>query len=66
MINTEQEFIAAMDDDLNTADAISAIFELVTAINTAVKDGASRRIRPEEPGYADGAGYGSGPSPAGR
>ena len=30
-----------MDDDLNTADAISAVFELVTAINTAVKDGAS-------------------------
>ena len=39
-----EEFIAAMDDDLNTADAISAIFELVTAINTAVKDGASREF----------------------
>ena len=39
-----QEFIGAMDDDLNTADAISAIFELVTAINTAVKDGASREF----------------------
>ena len=36
-----EEFIAAMDDDLNTADGISALFELVTAINTAVKDGAS-------------------------
>ena len=33
-----------MDDDLNTADAISAIFELITAINTAVKDGASREF----------------------
>ena len=33
-----------MDDDLNTAVAISAIFELVTAINTAVKDGASREF----------------------
>ena len=31
-----------MDDDLNTADAISAVFELITAINTAVKDGASK------------------------
>ena len=30
-----QKFIEAMDDDLNTADAISAVFELVTAINTA-------------------------------
>lgn len=36
-----QRFIEAMDDDLNTADAISAVFELITAINTAVKDGAS-------------------------
>lgn len=37
-----QEFIAAMEDDLNTADAISAVFELITAINTAVKDGTSK------------------------
>ena len=35
------KFIAAMDDDLNTADAISVIFELIRDINTAVKDGAS-------------------------
>ena len=27
-----------MDDDLNTADALAAIFELVREINTAVKD----------------------------
>ena len=39
-----QEFICAMDDDLNTADAISAIFELITAINTAVKDGSSKEF----------------------
>lgn len=39
-----QEFISAMDDDLNTADAISAVFELITAINTAVKDGASKEF----------------------
>ncbi len=31
----KQAFIEAMDDDLNTADAISAIFELVRAANTA-------------------------------
>jgi len=37
-----EAFVAAMDDDLNTADAISAVFELVTAINTAIKDGASK------------------------
>ena len=39
-----QEFIEAMDDDLNTADAIAAVFELITAINTAVKDGASKEF----------------------
>lgn len=38
------KFKEAMDDDLNTADAISAIFELVTAINQAVKDGASKEF----------------------
>lgn len=37
-----EAFITAMDDDLNTADAITAVFELVTAINTAIKDGASK------------------------
>lgn len=35
-----QQFIEAMDDDLNTADAISAVFELITAVNTAVREGA--------------------------
>ena len=36
-----ESFIEAMEDDLNTADAISAVFELITAVNTVVKDGAS-------------------------
>lgn len=36
------DFITAMDDDLNTADAISAVFELIRDINTDVKDGASK------------------------
>ena len=39
-----EKFISAMDDDLNTADAISAVFELITAINTAVAGGASREF----------------------
>ncbi len=39
MSGCRDKFIEAMDDDLNTADAISAIFEMVTAANTAVKDG---------------------------
>ncbi len=34
----KEEFIKVMDDDLNTADALSKIFELVTAINTKGKD----------------------------
>lgn len=40
--NHREEFIKAMDDDLNTADAITAVFELVTDINSSVKNGASK------------------------
>ena len=39
-----EKFIEVMDDDLNTADAISVIIELSTAVNTAVKDGASKEF----------------------
>ena len=39
-----EKFIEVMDDDLNTADAISVIFDLITAVNTAVKDGASKEF----------------------
>lgn len=34
LLKHKQSFIEAMDDDLNTADAIAAIFELVRSINT--------------------------------
>ncbi len=37
-----EEFITAMEDDLNTADAIAALFGLVRDINTAIDAGASR------------------------
>lgn len=37
-----QKFIRVMDDDLNTADGISAVFELITAINTRTSGGATR------------------------
>ncbi|MGP1570102.1 MAG: cysteine--tRNA ligase [Eubacteriales bacterium] len=37
----EDEFVASMEDDLNTADAITAIFEMVTAINTYIRDDRS-------------------------
>ncbi|HPF18029.1 MAG TPA: cysteine--tRNA ligase [Anaerovoracaceae bacterium] len=36
------KFIKAMDDDLNTADAISAVFELIRDVNTDTKSGASK------------------------
>ncbi|GHU61574.1 cysteine--tRNA ligase [Clostridia bacterium] len=36
------KFIAAMDDDLNTADAISVIFELVGEANRRTNDGVSK------------------------
>ncbi|MBP3706906.1 MAG: cysteine--tRNA ligase, partial [Clostridia bacterium] len=36
------EFIEAMEDDLNTADAIAALFSLVREINTAIADGAKK------------------------
>lgn len=37
-----ERFIQVMDDDLNTADAISIVFELIKIINTAIKNGASK------------------------
>ena len=40
----KKKFIEAMDDDLNTADAISVIFELIKDINTQTKDGASKEF----------------------
>lgn len=38
----KNEFITAMEDDLNTADALAAIFMLVRDINTAIADGAGK------------------------
>jgi cysteinyl-tRNA synthetase len=37
-----QKFITAMDDDLNTADGISAVFELISSINARLKGGATK------------------------
>ncbi len=36
-----EAFERAMDDDLNTADAITAIYELIRDVNVAVKEGCS-------------------------
>ncbi len=38
----KNEFITAMDDDLNTADALAAVFGLVRDINTAIAEGAGK------------------------
>ncbi len=40
----EAKFDQAMDDDLNTADAISAIFELVKFVNTNVSADSSKEL----------------------
>ncbi len=39
-----QKFITAMDDDLNTADGIAAIFDLARDINTALNDTHSKNF----------------------
>jgi cysteinyl-tRNA synthetase len=39
----EEQFINAMEDDLNTADAISYIFELVRDLNTMSADGVATK-----------------------
>ena len=36
-----ERFIAAMDDDLNTADAVGVLFELVRLVNTQVTEGSA-------------------------
>ena len=38
----KNEFITAMDDDLNTADAIGVLFRVVREINTMVAEGAGK------------------------
>ena len=38
------KFIAAMDDDLNTADAIAAIFDMVKEVNLSIKENTSAEL----------------------
>ena len=40
----KEQFEAAMDDDFNTADAVSAIYELVRFLSTEIKAGASKEF----------------------
>ena len=42
-----EKFISAMDDDINTADAIAAIFELVRDVNTALAGNATAEFAKE-------------------
>ncbi len=39
-----KKFIEAMDDDLNTADALAAVFELVRESNTRISTGSSKGL----------------------
>jgi len=39
--NAREKFVAAMDDDFNTADAVGVIFELVRLVNTEVNENAT-------------------------
>lgn len=39
-----EDFLSYMEDDLNTADAISSIFELVRDVNSATREGASKEF----------------------
>lgn len=39
-----EAFITAMEDDLNTADALAAVFGLVRDINSAIAEGESRQV----------------------
>ena len=41
------KFIDCMEDDLNTADAISAVFELIRDINTDTREGGSQEFAKE-------------------
>lgn len=46
---TQDAFIAAMDDDFNTAGALAALFDLTRAINTARDAGATKdQLRPAQ------------------
>lgn len=42
-VTAGEAFIEAMDDDLNTADGLAAIFDLVRLVNTTVADSVAER-----------------------
>ena len=44
MESRKQQFIEAMDDDLNTADGLAAVFELVRDINVSVLQSGSKAL----------------------
>ncbi|MCQ1530965.1 cysteine--tRNA ligase [Lutispora saccharofermentans] len=44
LLTHKESFIAAMDDDLNTADAVSAIFDLVRDVNSNINEDSSKDL----------------------
>jgi cysteinyl-tRNA synthetase len=47
VVDYSTRFIAALNDDLNTADAVGVLFETVREINTAVADNPSKQLAKE-------------------
>ncbi|MDR0885407.1 MAG: cysteine--tRNA ligase [Clostridiales Family XIII bacterium] len=47
LLTYKTKFMDAMEDDLNTADAIAAIFELISAVNKQIASGASKAYASE-------------------
>lgn len=44
IMESEPEFERAMDDDINTADALASLFDLVKIANTGIKAGQSKKL----------------------
>ena len=66
----EANFVEAMDDDLNTADGLSALFDLTREINTALAQPRSKAFCEEAAkmfdAIADVLGIPDGEEPEGR
>ena len=44
ILQAKEAFVSAMEDDLNTADAVTAVYELVRAANTAASGAVGKRL----------------------
>ena len=44
LLKYKEKFIEAMDDDLNTADGVAAIFDLIRDINSNINNDSSKKV----------------------